>query len=56
MANNQGRCELNLMASPGAWRLYSARKADSRFKSFELYIQSLKLVIIIMEAAGNNYY
>lgn len=35
MANNQGRCELNLMASPGAWRLYSARKADSRFKSFE---------------------
>lgn len=23
------------MASPGAWRLYSARKADSRFKSFE---------------------
>ena len=35
MANNQGRCELKLMASPGAWRLYSARKADSRFKSFE---------------------
>ena len=35
MANNQGRCELNLIASPGAWRLYSARKADSRFKSFE---------------------
>lgn len=35
MANNLGRCELNLLASPGAWRLYSARKADSRFKTFE---------------------
>ncbi len=35
MANPQGRCELKLMASPGAWRLYSARKADTRFTSFE---------------------
>ena len=35
MANHLGRCELKLMASPGAWRLYSARKADSRFKTFE---------------------
>jgi len=26
---------LKLMASPGAWRLYSARKADPRFKAFE---------------------
>ncbi len=27
--------KLRLMASPGAWRLYSARKADPKFKSFE---------------------
>lgn len=26
---------IQLTASPGAWRLYSARKADSRFKVFE---------------------
>lgn len=26
---------LRLRASPGAWRLYSARKADPKFKSFE---------------------
>lgn len=31
----QGPTELKLTASPGAWRLYSARKADPRFKSFE---------------------
>ncbi len=35
MVSNQGHYQLNLMASPGAWRLYSARKADPRFKSFE---------------------
>lgn len=35
MVNNKERHELKLMASPGAWRLYSARKADPRFKSFE---------------------
>ncbi len=35
MANTHGRCELKLMASPGAWRMYSARKADPRFKSYE---------------------
>lgn len=27
--------KLRLVASPGAWRLYSARKADERFKTFE---------------------
>jgi intracellular multiplication protein IcmJ len=30
--------KLKLMASPGSWRLYSARKADPRFKSFELKV------------------
>lgn len=36
MSNSpSGRHELKLMASPGAWRLYSARQADVRFKSFE---------------------
>nr|5X1H_Q Chain Q, IcmJ (DotN) [Legionella pneumophila subsp. pneumophila str. Philadelphia 1] len=29
------RCELKLIASPGSWRLYSARKIDERFKSYE---------------------
>nr|5X42_A Chain A, DotN [Legionella pneumophila] len=29
------RCELKLIASPGSWRLYSARKIDARFKSYE---------------------
>ena len=35
MANNQDGCELKLVASAGAWRLYSGRKADPRFKAFE---------------------
>lgn len=35
MAENIQGCELNLIASPGAWRLYSARKVDERFKSYE---------------------
>ncbi|AHE67897.1 type IVB secretion system protein IcmJDotN [Legionella oakridgensis] len=35
MMSKQERCELKLIASPGSWRLYSARKADPRFKSFE---------------------
>lgn len=35
MADNQDRPVLRLAASPGAWRLYSARKADKRFKEFE---------------------
>ncbi|HRD69083.1 MAG TPA: type IVB secretion system protein IcmJDotN [Legionella sp.] len=35
MAENQDRCELKLIASPGSWRLYSARKVDERFKVFE---------------------
>lgn len=30
-----GSYNLPLMATPGAWRLYSARKADPNFKSFE---------------------
>lgn len=29
-----GRYELKLMATPGAWRLYSARQADPRFQTF----------------------
>ena len=35
MVSKPGFRELKLMASPGAWRLYSGRKADSRFKAFE---------------------
>lgn len=27
--------QLRLVASPGSWRLYSARKADERFRTFE---------------------
>ena len=38
MAGNQERCTLKLVASPGGWRLYSARKADERFKAFELKV------------------
>lgn len=30
-----GSYHLTLMATPGAWRLYSARKSDPKFKSFE---------------------
>jgi intracellular multiplication protein IcmJ len=35
MVNNHARIELKLIASPGSWRLYSARHADPRFKTFE---------------------
>lgn len=35
MAVNQEHHKLKLMATPGSWRLYSARKVDERFKSFE---------------------
>jgi intracellular multiplication protein IcmJ len=35
MAGNQERCELKLVATPGSWRLYSARKVDERFKAYE---------------------
>ena len=35
MAVNQKQFKLKLMATPGAWRLYSARKVDERFKAFE---------------------
>lgn len=35
MAVNQEKFKLKLMATPGSWRLYSARKVDERFKTFE---------------------
>jgi intracellular multiplication protein IcmJ len=35
MVAEQDKKQLKLIASPGAWRLYSARKADDRFKAFE---------------------
>lgn len=35
MVDNQARHHLKLQASAGSWRLYSARKADARFKTFE---------------------
>lgn len=30
--------QLRLMATPGAWRLYSARKSDKNFKEFEIKV------------------
>jgi intracellular multiplication protein IcmJ len=38
MTTTQERRVLELVASAGSWRLYSARKADERFKSFELKV------------------
>jgi intracellular multiplication protein IcmJ len=35
MAVNQEKKQLKLLATPGSWRLYSARKVDERFKSYE---------------------
>lgn len=35
MSNVQEHGKLRLVASPNSWRLYSARKVDPRFKSFE---------------------
>lgn len=35
MAENQQQNALKLIATPGSWRLYSARKADERFKAYE---------------------
>lgn len=35
MADKPEGLVLTLKATPGAWRLYSARKADPRFKTFE---------------------
>lgn len=35
MADDRKRFKLSLHASPGAWRMYSARKMDIKFKSFE---------------------
>ena len=38
MAKNSAKGELKLLATPGAWRMYSARKADPRFQNFELKV------------------
>lgn len=35
MTGDQGGCKLKLIATPGSWRLYSARKVDEKFKAFE---------------------
>lgn len=35
MVSRNTHIELMLTASPGAWRLYSARQADPRFKTYE---------------------
>lgn len=35
MSGTTEHCELKLIATPGSWRLYSARKVDERFKSYE---------------------
>jgi len=35
MADTEEHKSLKLLATPGSWRLYSARKADKRFKTFE---------------------
>lgn len=35
MGSRMNGAKLKLMATPGAWRLYSARKADPNFKKFE---------------------
>jgi len=35
MSKREHRLDLKLTASPGAWRLYSARQADPRFKTFQ---------------------
>jgi intracellular multiplication protein IcmJ len=35
MNTNPDQLDLRLVASPGAWRLYSARQADVRFKKYE---------------------
>ncbi len=35
MATNPEKDKLKLMATPGSWRLYSARKVDEKFKSYQ---------------------
>ncbi len=35
MASHPQQYDLKLRATPGSWRLYSARKADKRFEAFE---------------------
>lgn len=38
MTELSAQYHLNLIATPGAWRLYSARKADERFRTFEIKV------------------
>jgi len=38
MSTDQESHKLRLHASPGSWRLYSARKADPHFKSYEIKV------------------
>lgn len=38
MSGTTEHCDLKLIATPGSWRLYSARKVDERFKSYELKV------------------
>lgn len=38
MAETQKKPSLKLIATPGSWRLYSARKMDERFKAYELKV------------------
>lgn len=38
MQTMENKPALKLTATPGSWRLYSARKADERFKAFELKV------------------
>lgn len=38
MASQKYADQLRLIASPGSWRLYSARKADERFKTYEIKV------------------
>lgn len=35
MTTEQKQHQIKLVATPGSWRLYSARKVDQRFKAFE---------------------
>lgn len=38
MPDDQKRYPIKLTATPGSWRLYSARKVDERFKAYELKV------------------
>ena len=35
MVGTKQHCKIKLIATPGSWRLYSARKIDERFKTYE---------------------